>query len=277
MSQESTKKYNIDHLISKRAINRQFIHFNSDNSKRAPEGFLPHPRPLGLAYGRPNPQYYPIKKITIALDEYPFQDSLFSTKKHDEVSFDVLRVADETGSIGLNEAFQYGDLNGLPAFAKFVKQFLEQIHRPSYDNWLTIGTSGASDGMNKAADAIIDSGDIVLLEEFTFTPFVNSVLNAGGIIVPTKLNLSSTDAKFDVAYLSNLLNNWDNLKPEHKKNKPKALYIIPTCQNPTGITHSIEQRKKIYELASVHDFVIIEDDPYGYLALPPFSKPNIHT
>lgn len=28
-------------------------------------------------------------------------------------------------------------------------------------------------------------------------------------------------------------------------------------------------------MASVHDFIIIEDDPYGYLSLPPFSEPNI--
>lgn len=274
MFPESAKAYTIDHLISKRAINRSFNHFNKDNSEYEPEGFEPHPKPLGLGYGRPNPQYYPIKKIIVALDDYPFQDSLFRDKKYSESSIEILRDPENPDYIGIDQAFQYGELNGLSAFSKFVQRFVDQIHQPAYDKWSTIATNGAGDGMNKAADAIIDEGDIVLLEEFTFTPFINSVLNAGGIAVPTKLDLSGTDAKFDITYLSNLLKHWDTLRPEYKGRKPKALYIIPTCQNPTGLTQSIETRKQIYQLASVHDFIIIEDDPYGYLSLPPFSEPN---
>lgn len=272
---EPKKYYTIEHLLSKRAANRSFNHFNLANSKSAPTGFEPHPNPLGLGYGRENPQYYLIKEITLELDDYPFQGSIFQDKETSKGHIEISRTSENAYYTGTDEVFQYGELYGLPAFLKFIKEFVEEIHQPICNEWSTIATNGADDGMNKAADAIIDEGDIILLEEFTFTPFVNSVLNVGGIPVPTKLDLSGTDAKFDVAYLSNLLDNWDTLRPEYKGKKPKALYIIPTGQNPTGLSQSIETRRNIYHLASVHDFVIIEDDPYGYLTLPPFSTPNI--
>ena len=37
------------------------------------------------------------------------------------------------------------------------------------------------------------------------------------------------------------------------------MYLIPTFQNPTGITMSTEKRKAVYELACKYNVVIIED------------------
>ncbi|HIQ03401.1 MAG TPA: PLP-dependent aminotransferase family protein, partial [Desulfurococcales archaeon] len=47
--------------------------------------------------------------------------------------------------------------------------------------------------------------------------------------------------------------------------KPKFLYTVPTAQNPTGITMSLERRKRLLELAEEYDFLIVEDNPYGYI------------
>ncbi len=44
--------------------------------------------------------------------------------------------------------------------------------------------------------------------------------------------------------------------------KPSFFYTVADFQNPTGITTSLEKRKKIAELAERHDFYIIEDGPY---------------
>lgn len=275
MEPEFAKDYCIDHLISKRAINRTFNHFNSQTTKDFPPGFKPHSKPLGLAYGRPNPQYYPVRKITLELDDYPFQNSLFKERKDNGSSVEIFRKPHDPSLIGSDEALQYGDLKGLPVFAEFVNDLVKKVHLPAYSDWSTIATSGAGDGMNKVADVVVDPGDIVLVEEFTFTPFINSVLSSGGVIVPTKLNLHGANAELDIDYLSNLLKNWDILMPEHWGKRPKAIYMIPSCQNPTGLTQSFETRRKVYEIASIHDLVIIEDDPYGYLLLPPLEKPSI--
>jgi 2-aminoadipate transaminase len=55
------------------------------------------------------------------------------------------------------------------------------------------------------------------------------------------------------------------------------MYVIPTFQNPTGITLSLERRKALAALASKYGVVIAEDDPYRDLrysgeALPPIQS-----
>jgi 2-aminoadipate transaminase len=45
--------------------------------------------------------------------------------------------------------------------------------------------------------------------------------------------------------------------------KPAFLYTIPTFQNPSGRTLSVERRKRIAALAREHELLVLEDDPYG--------------
>ena len=42
-------------------------------------------------------------------------------------------------------------------------------------------------------------------------------------------------------------------------------YVMPTFQNPTGLTISVERRKKLAEKAREYDFWLVEDNPYGEL------------
>jgi len=45
--------------------------------------------------------------------------------------------------------------------------------------------------------------------------------------------------------------------------KPAFLYTIPTFQNPSGRTLSLDRRRRIVELARAHELLVLEDDPYG--------------
>ena len=46
---------------------------------------------------------------------------------------------------------------------------------------------------------------------------------------------------------------------------PAVVYTIPTFQNPSGRTLSLENRARLLELAREHGAVVFEDDPYGLL------------
>ena len=61
------------------------------------------------------------------------------------------------------------------------------------------------------------------------------------------------------------------------KNNPntKIIYVIPTFQNPAGITTSLEKRKAILELAKKYDVLILEDNPYGELRFAGEDVPTI--
>lgn len=57
----------------------------------------------------------------------------------------------------------------------------------------------------------------------------------------------------------------DVLSQSGEKSKPKFLYINPTGANPTGTMVPESRRREIYDLASQHDMLILEDDPYYFL------------
>ncbi len=44
--------------------------------------------------------------------------------------------------------------------------------------------------------------------------------------------------------------------------KPKFIYTVPDFQNPSGITLTLEERKKMIQIARDYDLIIIEDSPY---------------
>jgi 2-aminoadipate transaminase len=46
---------------------------------------------------------------------------------------------------------------------------------------------------------------------------------------------------------------------------PALLYLVPDFQNPAGATLSLEKRRRVVELASEHEFFVIEDVPYRKL------------
>jgi 2-aminoadipate transaminase len=45
--------------------------------------------------------------------------------------------------------------------------------------------------------------------------------------------------------------------------RPKFVYSLPTFQNPSGVSLTLERRKRLLEIAQDHDLMIVEDDPYG--------------
>jgi len=46
---------------------------------------------------------------------------------------------------------------------------------------------------------------------------------------------------------------------------PELLYTVPTFQNPSGVTLSLERRREIARLADREGLGVVEDDPYGEL------------
>jgi DNA-binding transcriptional MocR family regulator len=57
---------------------------------------------------------------------------------------------------------------------------------------------------------------------------------------------------------------------------PSFLYTIPTFQNPSGRTLSVERRRRIAELLAEHDLPALEDDPYGLVRFEGDAPPSLH-
>ncbi len=150
------------------------------------------------------------------------------------------------------EALQYGKPMGLPEVRQAAIDHLLKrrgLEGISLDEVLAVG--GGMEGVYVVAGALLNPGDVVLVETPTFVQSLETfeLFEAQCIGCPCE------DDGIDLNALE------DNIKKYH----PKLIYIIPTFQNPSGRTTSLEKRKELARLANQYDVALLEDDPYGLL------------
>lgn len=129
-------------------------------------------------------------------------------------------------------------------------------------------TAGGIQPLNFMCQLYLNPGDTILVETPTF--------------VHADMVFKMFEAKFIPCAMDNDGLIMEDVEEKMKKYHPKFLYTIPTFHNPTGITMSLERRKKLAELADKYDVMVLEDDPYREIRysgeeLPPiksFDKGN---
>jgi aromatic amino acid aminotransferase I len=104
-----------------------------------------------------------------------------------------------------------------------------------------------------------------MMEEYTFSSAQETALPLGLKVAPIKMDAEGLLPES----LDEVLSNWD--EAARGARKPFVLYTIPTGQNPTGATQQAERRKAIYKVAQKHDVYIVEDEPYYFLQMQPYT------
>lgn len=201
------------------------------------------PGMISLLAGKPNPTTFPFVSFNMI------------ARSAEDPSQNITHLFEGEE---LEEGLQYGETEGLPVLLEWLYGLQELSHDKvkGEGEWgITVG-NGAQDVIYKAANAILDPGDVILVE---------SPVYAGVIPIFETLRCIQIEVETDAhgvksSSIREILENW----PEGKQ-KPKALYTIPYGCNPTGMSASLERRKEVLQLAREHDFLIFEDDPYYYL------------
>ena len=116
----------------------------------------------------------------------------------------------------------------------------------------TLIVSGGQQGIELACKVFCNEGDTIICENPSFIGSLNSFRSNGINVVGVELEADGINIR--------------ELEKALKQNpRTKLLYVIPTFQNPAGITMSIEKRREILRLAKKYNVVILEDNPYGEL------------
>lgn len=148
-----------------------------------------------------------------------------------------------------NEVLQYSITEGYAPLRELVKNIAKNYISVEDESLIT---SGAQQVMNLVSKALANRGDSVICEEPSFIGSLNAFRSFG-------LNLIGVPIEKDGM-------NIEALEKALKENKNiKFIYTIPNFQNPSGVTMSLQKRKKVYELALKYGIIILEDDPYGDL------------
>ncbi len=179
----------------------------------------------------------------------------FAAGNPSPLSFPVEEMAEITADIFKNNstaALQYSVTEGYPPLRAAVAQRIKQKFGIGGDNDELIITTGGQQGIELLCKVMCNEGDAVICEEPSFIGALNAFRSNGAKPVGVPLR----DDGIDTEILEEKLKSTPNVK---------MMYLIPTFQNPAGITSTLENRKKVYALAKKYGVVILEDNPYGEL------------
>jgi 2-aminoadipate transaminase len=124
-------------------------------------------------------------------------------------------------------------------------------------------TSGSLQGFVFVAEHLARAGSRVLVEAPTYDRPLRILTRLGAEIVPVEMDE-------------------EGLVPEAVEealeagDAPAFLYTIPTFQNPSGRTLSVERRLRLAEIARERQLLVLEDDPYGLVRYEGRPLPGIY-
>jgi 2-aminoadipate transaminase len=196
-----------------------------------------NPEVISFAGGLPNPESFPVEEIGEAAQK-------------------VLR------GDGKN-ALQYSTTEGyLPLRTMIANRYFKRFGLKVGADEILI-TNGSQQALDLISKVFLNKGDDVLIER----PGYLGAIQAFSFYEPNFLTVALCDDGVDLDSLETIL----------KIHNPKIFYTVPNFQNPSGLTYSIENRKKTADILESCDTVFIEDDPYGELRFIGEDMPPIKT
>lgn len=169
------------------------------------------------------------------------------------------RIAKEVLNRDGKAILQYGATEGYPPLLESLRTYAEDAIGCRLDAVLPV--TGSTQAMDLLCKALIDPGDVILVENPTFLGNMQCMRLYQANLVPVE----SDEGGIILSKLEEAI----------VRHHPKMLYVIPTFQNPTGRTLAADRRQPIAELAAKYGVVVAEDDPYRDLRYSGTPLPSI--
>lgn len=194
------------------------------------------PEVISFAGGLPAPELFPIEEMK-------------------EISRIVL---EESGT----QALQYSTTEGFQPLREQIARRMNSKNKTNVTKDDILITNGSQQGLDFAGRVFLNEGDVVLCESPSYLGAINAFKSYGSkfIEVPTDKDGMIMEE------LEKILEVTENVK---------MIYVIPDFQNPTGITWTLERRKKFIEIISKYEIPVLEDNPYGELRFEGESLPSL--
>lgn len=193
------------------------------------------PKVTSFAGGLPAPELFPVEEVKAAAN----------------------RVLTENG----RAALQYGSSQGVPGLRQVILNRLE-IEGIKTDSDHVMVATGSQQSIDLTGKIFIDEGTTVIVEDPTYLTAIDVFRSYGAHFVG--VDMDEDGMKMDAL-------------EEALKNNPdtRLIYTVPTFQNPTGRTMTLERRKKLVELAGKYDVLVLEDNPYGAIRWSGNNLPSL--
>lgn len=156
------------------------------------------------------------------------------------------------------DILQYGADAGDDYFKNALATFLTGYYGEKVTPESLLTTNGISQVLGMICTLFTKPGDAIIVEEPTYFLALN-------IFADHDLKIVSVPVDGDGLIVEEL----ESLLKQHN---PKFIYTIPTFQNPSGVTLSLERRERLLELAEKYNVLVVADEVYhllSYTTTPP--------
>lgn len=143
-------------------------------------------------------------------------------------------------------AFGYDESNGYRPLRHAISAFLRAGYgiRTQPDNIQII--SGAQQGIDIIAKALVSPGDYILVENPTYTGAIAAFQSRGAKIIGVPMQRDGVNMELLEKYI--------------RIYRPRLMYTMPNYQNPTTYCYSETKKRELLSLAYKNNLYIIEDD-----------------
>jgi len=132
-------------------------------------------------------------------------------------------------------------VTGYPDLREAIARYLGASRGVTCTAEQIVITNGAQSAFDVLARLLLDPGDALWMEEPGYYGACAAFLSAGARLLPLHVDESG----------------W---RIEPPAERPRAIFVTPSCQHPLGVTMPMEQRLNLLRLAAEWNAWIIEDD-----------------
>lgn len=176
------------------------------------------------------------------------------------------KMTDEVTANYLAQSLQYGPTEGFDETKSHIVEIMAEEGMDA-DIEDMIVTTGGQQVIDLVTKTFIDPGDVIICEAPTYP---------GAVPVFSSYEANVVQVETDNDGMRIDLLEEEIARLESKGLRPKFVYVIPTFQNPAGVTMSLERRKRLIEIARERELLVLEDNPYGLLRFEGANLPPLY-
>lgn len=176
------------------------------------------------------------------------------------------QMMQEIAANNLAEALQYGPTEGFDDTKRHIVEVMaEEGMDADIEDMLV--TTGGQQVIDLVTKTFVNPGDTIICEAPTYP---------GAIPVFSSYQADVIQIETDSDGMRIDLLEQEIARLESEGRRPKFIYVVPTFQNPAGVTLSLKRRKKLVEIAREKELLILEDNPYGLLRFEGTELPPLY-
>ena len=185
---------------------------------------------ISFGGGMPNPETFPMADLKSIMDD----------------------VMNQYGTMAL----QYGNTGGLNELRTEIVRLVRETENIKSSESQVLVTAGSQQGLYELAKILVNPGDAIITEEPTYVGAISAFDANEADMHSIPMDENGLKTELVEAEIKKLIS---------KGKKPKFIYTIPTFQNPTGVTMSLDRRRHLIEISQKYQVPLVEDNPYGEL------------